>query len=151
MNFLLAVCGISFGLLAAAGVFTVFLAVGMIPRFAAKTKTIKYIRLYETMVILGTVIGGTSSLFQRYLSLEALLSAWGINKEIVLRIGKGITGIYGFFSGIFIGCLAMTIAEMLDTLPIFMRRIRLKSGLKQLIFAMALGKMLGSLFYFLWQ
>jgi len=53
----LAVTSCSFGLLAAAGVFTVLAAVGLVPRFAGKTHTGKKVILYEEMVIAGTIIG----------------------------------------------------------------------------------------------
>lgn len=148
---LLGVIGGSFGLLAAAGVFTVFVAVGMIPRFAGKTHTAKYIRLYEDMVIAGTIIGGTGSVFIRYFQLGTFLADMGCPQELMEAGGNIFTGVFGLFAGIFIGCLAITIAEMLDSIPIFMRRIRLKYGLKQFIYAMAVGKLVGSLLYFIWE
>lgn len=145
------VIGGSFGLLAAAGVFTVFVAVGMIPRFAGKTHTAKYIRIYEDMVISGTIIGGTGSVFIRYFQLGTSLADMGCSQELIKTGGNIFTGVFGLFAGIFIGCLAITIAEMLDSIPIFMRRIRLKYGLKQFIYAMAVGKLVGSLLYFIWE
>lgn len=148
---LLGVIGGSFGLLAAAGVFTVFVAVGMIPRFAGKTHTAKYIRIYEDMVISGTIIGGTGSVFIRYFQLGAFLADMGCSQELIRTGGNIFIGVFGLFAGIFIGCLAITIAEMLDSIPIFMRRIRLKYGLKQFIYAMAVGKLVGSLLYFIWE
>ena len=54
---LLIVTGASYGLLSAAGVFTVLVAVGLIPRFAGKTHTARYVLLYEEMVIFGTLAG----------------------------------------------------------------------------------------------
>jgi len=42
----------------------------------------------------------------------------------------------------------MAIAEMLDTIPIFARRIALRHGLGIIVSAMAVGKLAGSLFYF---
>ncbi len=42
----------------------------------------------------------------------------------------------------------MAIAEMLDSIPIFARRIGFRHGLGIAVIAMALGKMAGSLFYF---
>lgn len=44
---LLIAAGASYGLLSAAGVFTVLVAVGLIPRFAGKTHTAHYVLLYE--------------------------------------------------------------------------------------------------------
>ena len=55
--------GISFGVLAAAGVFTVFVAVGLVPRFAGETHTAKHVLLYEEMVVFGTIVGAFVSIF----------------------------------------------------------------------------------------
>ena len=56
--------------------------------------------------------------------------------------------LWGTFAGIFVGSLAMAIAEMLDTIPIFARRIALRHGLGIIVSSMAAGKLAGSLFYF---
>ena len=56
--------------------------------------------------------------------------------------------IFGLFSGMFIGCLALAIAEMLDSIPIFARRISFRHGLGWAILGMAAGKVCGSLYYF---
>jgi stage V sporulation protein AB len=52
------------------------------------------------------------------------------------------------FAGIFVGCIAIAIAEMLNTIPIFVRRIRLGRGLGITLLAVALGKTVGALLYF---
>ena len=62
---LLIFSGISFGLLSSAGVFTVFSAVGLVPRFAGKTHSAKRIFLYENMIILGTIVGGCASIWPK--------------------------------------------------------------------------------------
>ena len=43
----LAVLGVSFGMLASAGVFTVLVAVGLVPRFAGKTHTANKVLLMK--------------------------------------------------------------------------------------------------------
>jgi stage V sporulation protein AB len=50
---------------------------------------------------------------------------------------------------VFVGCISIALAEILDTFPIFTRRLKLKenSGLKLLI-SMAIGKTIGALLYF---
>ena len=63
---LLIVTGASYGLLSAAGVFTVLVAVGLIPRFAGKTHTARYVLLYEEMVIFGTLAGCFVTIFPEY-------------------------------------------------------------------------------------
>ena len=144
----LAVFGTSFGLLAAAGVFTVLVAVGIVPRFAGKTHTAGHVLLYEDMVIWGTVVGCIVSIFERYFHIGTRLFRMGVPFSVVQVGGNFVTGIIGLFSGMFIGCMALAIAEMLDSIPIFTRRIGFRHGLGIAICAMAAGKLAGSLMYF---
>ena len=62
----LGVCGLSFGLLASAGVFTVLVSVGLIPRFAGKMHVAKKVFALEEAVVFGTLTGGFCSVFGRY-------------------------------------------------------------------------------------
>jgi stage V sporulation protein AB len=143
------VLGFSFGMLAAAGVFTVLVAVGLVPRFAGKTHTANKAVLYEDMVIIGTIAGCFFSVFERYGLIgnfarerfPQLLGFWEAAGNVMLVL-------YGGFSGMFIGCLALAIAEMLDSIPIFSRRFSFRHGIGAAILAMAAGKLMGSLFYF---
>lgn len=134
---LLGVIGLSFGALAASGVLTVLLAVGLMPRYAGRMHEAKHILLFENMIILGTMCGTFVSLFNIYADGNGL----GL-LGLILRV------MYGFFSGIFVGTLAIAIAEMLDAFPVYFRRARIGSGLKWIIFAVALGKTVGGFLYF---
>jgi stage V sporulation protein AB len=136
-------------MLAAAGVFTVLVAVGLVPRFAGKTHTANKAVLYEDMVIGGTIIGCFLSVFERYglvglffrERMPQLTGLWEVMGNVMLVL-------YGGFSGMFIGCLALAIAEILDSIPIFARRFAFRHGIGIAILAMAAGKLMGSLFYF---
>ena len=55
---------------------------------------------------------------------------------------------FGLFCGMFVGCLALAIAEMLDSIPIFTRRISFRHGIGLVVLSMAAAKLCGSLFYF---
>lgn len=146
--FLILVGG-SYGLLAAAGVFTVLVAVGLVPRFAGKTHTAKKVFLYEEMVIFGTLVGGFFSVFSRYSQFGAFWQQHFPRLETLwLSLGTLFQGAFGIFSGMFIGCLALAIAEMLDSIPIFARRISFRHGIGFAILGMAAGKLCGSLLYF---
>lgn len=141
--------GLCYGLLAAAGVFTVLVAVGLVPRFAGKTHTATKVFLYEEMVVLGTLAGSFVTIFPEYCQMGAflqkklpgLIQLWN-------GLGLGIQAIFGLFSGMFIGCLALAIAEMLDSIPIFARRISFRHGIGLAILSMALGKLCGALLFF---
>lgn len=59
-----------------------------------------------------------------------------------------ILGAYGTAAGIFVGCTAVALAEILNTFPILFRRLYINRGLSGVMIAMALGKMAGSFYYF---
>ncbi len=145
----LVLLGGSYGLLAAAGVFTVLVAVGLVPRFAGKTHTAKKVFLYEEMVIFGTLAGGFLSIFPEYSQFAAFWQKHYPDLETLWTLlGTVFQAAFGIFSGMFIGCLALAIAEMLDSIPIFARRISFRHGIGLAILSMAVGKLCGSLFYF---
>ncbi len=148
-SLLLIFVGASYGLLSAAGVFTVFVAVGLVPRFAGKTHTAKYILLYEEMVVFGTLVGSGLSIFPEYFQVGAFLQRhFGLYQVVWDRLGELLQGIIGVSGGMFVGCLALAIAEMLDSIPIFTRRISFRHGIGLAVLGIALGKLSGSIFYF---
>ena len=63
--------------------------------------------------------------------------------------GSGLLGIFGLFSGIFVGCWAMALAEILNVFPVFMRRARIVRYIAAFTISIAVGKGLGAgLFFF---
>lgn len=141
--------GVSFGLLSAAGVFTVFSTVGLVPRFAGKTHSAKEIFLYENMIVLGTIVGSFVSMWPEvteagFLRLETVTGGTGFWQAVHFAV----LVIMGLFAGMFVGCFALSIAEMLDSIPIFTRRISFRKGIGLAICSVALGKIVGALFFF---
>lgn len=154
----LAVLGASAGFGVSGGVFTTLIAIGLVPRFAGKTHTAKHIFLYEEMVVFGTLVGGITTVFLPFIKVHEWSGDDWTSKGMFYEgffsgawypvVGTFCLLIYGLFAGIFVGCLALAIAEMLDSIPIFARRSKFRHGIGIVIFCMALGKTLGSLFYF---
>lgn len=148
----LGICGLSFGLLSSAGVFTVLASVGLIPRFAGKMHVAKKVFVLEEAVVFGTLFGGFFSVFSRYGEVGKFVLSrqiFGTETVVIWKIlGNGFLILWGFFAGIFVGCLALAIAEMLDSIPIFSRRVGFRHGLGLAIAATAFGKLIGSLLYF---
>lgn len=146
------ICGLSFGLLASAGVFTVLVSVGLIPRFAGKMHVAKKIFVLEEAVVFGTLTGGFFSLFSDWINIGKLVTTrqlLGANTDLIWKItGNIFLIIFGILAGMFVGCLALAIAEMLNSIPIFARRIGFRHGLGVAIAAAACGKLIGSLIYF---
>ena len=145
---LLGVVGLAGGLGVAGGVFTTLIAVGLIPRFAGKTHTAKHIFLYEEMVVCGTIFGGMISVFFPFLDIVDFACRVPFLREAYPYVGGLILVLFGLFAGIFVGCLALAIAEMLDSIPIFARRMKFRHGVGIVILCMAIGKTVGSLIYF---
>ena len=65
--------------------------------------------------------------------------------------GRPFLAAFGAFAGIFAGCWAMALAEILNVFPIFMRRAKVVRYLSAFIISMALGKGLGAFPLFLPQ
>lgn len=137
------------GLMVSGGVFTALFAPGLVPRFAGKTQTAQYILKYEDAVILGCILGGILSIFpfERLWERAAFMEPFFTSNIWRMIAGWGLSAA-GFFSGCFIGCVALAIAEMLDSIPIFARRIGFRKGLGIAVLSVALGKIVGSLLYF---
>ena len=149
----LGICALSFGLLSSAGVFTVLASVGLIPRFAGKMHVAKKVFALEEAVIFGTLTGGFFSVFGEWGNIGAYVlsrEVFGSNTAYIWQgIGHTVLIAGGLFAGMFVGCLAFAIAEMLDSIPIFSRRIGFRHGLGVAITAAAIGKVIGSILYFM--
>lgn len=131
---LLAIFGFGAGIGLAGGFFALLIALGIISRFAHQTKTGAYLWVYEMVVAAGGILGTAWYLY-----------SWKI------PVGELGLGIYGACAGIFVGAWAMALTEIIDTIPIFMRRIYLKKGLILTVWSLAIGHTVGSLLHiFLW-
>lgn len=128
---ILILLGIGGGAVISGAVFAFIAIIGVVPRLAEKTKTNEYILFYENAIILGGIFGVLTLMFDFY-----------------LPIGIIPTMMYGLFIGIFYGCLAVSLAEVLNVIPILTRRTMLNKGIKYFIIALALGKALGAIIYY---
>lgn len=129
---LLGALGLMFGAATSAGSFALLVTLEIVPRMAARTRTAGKVMTYETMITLGGITGCLLSLFP-FLRIPGI--GW-------------LTPLFGVAVGIFVGCQAVALAEILNVFPIMYRRLKLKKGLSLVLTAMALGKVAGSLFYF---
>ena len=136
---LLWIIGISSGIMVSAGVFTVLFVVGLVPRFAGRTDTARCEIFYEECQIFGAILADVLSVFPVKGSL-------GSSPNLLLTV---LLSLIGIFAGIFVGCLSIALAEVLDGIPIFARRVKLKMGVSIAVLAVALGKIAGSLVYFI--
>ena len=132
----LAIIGFAGGVSVAAGTFALITALGIIPRLASRMGVAEHVYKLESAIVLGGTIG-------------SLLSVY----HFPMRIGDVGIIICGLFAGIFVGCLSMALAEAIRVFPILCQRINLNYGIYLLIFMMAAGKALGTLYqmYFEWN
>ncbi len=143
-QFLLALLGLSFGVFTAGGVFTTVIVVALVPRFAARFHTAYKIFLYEEWIVAGAIAGG---IFGVYSHLWPVV-LWEARSAAIRWAGIAGVILFGFFTGMFVGCLALAIEEMLGGIPVFARRVHLRRGLGVIILAIAIAKLSGSLYYF---
>ena len=132
-NVIYAIIGLCGGLLVAGGLFAFLALVGVVTRLAAGTTTAKYIMFYEDMSLLGCVTGN-------------LLFLYGFP----LELGNIFLGLYGMGAGVFTGCLAAALAEVVNMMPVLSERVGLKKGMTGIMTMFAAGKLVGSLFGLLW-
>lgn len=127
----LGLVGLASGFAVSAGVFAFIISVGVVPRMIGKTRTVKDVLIYENIILLGGTFGNLFSLFE-----------WKVPLGVPLLI------LFGVSAGVFTGCLAIALAEILNSFPIMFRRIGIKEGLGWMIFFMAMGKTMGSLYFY---
>lgn len=131
----LAVIGLSAGVAVAGGLFSFVVELGVVADFADRTHTGNRICLYEDCVAFGGILGNVFFLFGQDLRLEGILAG------VVLAV-------FGALAGIFTGCWAMALAEVLNVYPVFMRRFGIARYLTAFVISVAVGKGVGTLLFF---
>ena len=129
----LVLIGLAAGGMVAAGIFAFIVMLGVFTRLAARTRTSQYTSVYENAIILGGTVGNILFIYEPHIPLYHF----------------GLL-IFGLFAGIFVGCLAMALAEVLKVFPILVKRVGLVEGLPIVLIAVASGKLVGSLMQFIY-
>lgn len=125
--------GLGAGGVVAGGTVAFITIIGVVPIMAYRTKTPYFMMWYENAVILGSIAG-------------SLFTFW----QVPLPIGPVVTIVLFFAFGIFIGVFIIALAEILDVFPILNRRIRIRKGITVIVISLALGKLVGSLCYWIY-
>ena len=131
---ILGILGLLFGIGVAAGVFALVASLGMVPRMAGKTSVAAYVPALENALIFGGIFGCILAIFP----------------QLPFQVGTWFLVLYGLACGVFLGCLSVALAEVLNVFPVLFRRANLKNGLGFLITTFAAGKTVGGLIYFFW-
>ena len=119
---ILVVLGLSAGVAAAGGLFSFIVGLGVVSEFADRTHTGDCVLLYEESIALGGIFGNLFYLF-----------------PVTIPYGQIFVPIFGVFGGIFVGCWAMTLAEILNIFPIFIRRVKILRAIPYIIAGIAFG------------
>ncbi len=125
--------GLVSGMTIAAGTFAFIMIIGVVPRLVGKCHRAAGTMLFENMIISGAIIG----------------CIWSLFPDVRIPFGHVTLLFFGLSAGIFVGCIALALAEILDTYPILFRRLHMKQGLVPIVFSVAIGKMCGAFYYFL--
>lgn len=124
--------GITAGASTSGGVFAFLMKIGVYPRMIGSSHTIRLLKFYEWMIILGIICGG---IYTEYPGLT-------------LHAGYWFVVLWGTCAGMYVGCVSAALAEVLGAFPVLFRRLKVESGMSLYMVMMALGKMSGSFWYF---
>lgn len=124
--------GLMSGFAVAGGTFALFIALSIVPRIIGKSSTAQQIFRYENAIMAGGVLGNIATVYT----------------NIRIPLGSPFLILYGLCSGVQVGCLVMALSEIMNVFPIIFRRMKLKIGMSWVITAMAVGKVVGGLWYF---
>ena len=132
--------GLIFGCATAAGVIALLTTLGVVPRMIARFEVANAIIPCECAIGIGGIVGCITSLGNRGapMLIGGSPSLWQ----------NAFLALVALCCGIYVGCQAMALAEILNTFPILFRRTKLQMGLRFCILFIALGKLVGSLWYF---
>ena len=135
-HILIGLLAIACGIAVSAGTFAFILVIGVVPRMIKKNNMGNHIFEIENSIVFGVMVGAIFSVFE-----------WEARFPISW-MAHVMGAIYGLAAGIFVGCIAVALAEILNTFPILFRRLYINRGLSWVMIAMAFGKLAGSMYYF---
>ncbi|MBD1372963.1 stage V sporulation protein AB [Hazenella sp. IB182357] len=128
----LIIIGLASGFVVGSGFVAFITVLDIVPRLAQITRTYHSIRSYEYGISLGV-----------------LVFTWLDFFNVVLGFPILMTSFIGASMGIFVGMLAAALTEVVNVIPITVKRLHMQRYLTYLLMAMALGKVVGSLFEWL--
>lgn len=149
-NILLVIIGVGAGIFTAAGAVTVITVVGMVPRFATRTSTENRLRHYENCIFWGIVTGNLCSMYGSFIVRIKPLQGYYRWAENHCYLPLLFIFLYGVIIGVYVGCIALSIAEMTEAIPIMTEKLKYTAmaGVGGIILAIAAGKFFGVIFFF---
>lgn len=115
------------------GAYAAFITlIKLFPRLIQLTETNRSLKLYEDMYIAG-----------------GLLASVIYFTDYSIKLGKISLAVLGIFLGAFIGLFSSALAETLNVIPVIQKKFKLRRKEQAIRAALLLGKVSGSLYYFL--
>ena len=115
------------GVAISGGYFAFISMIGIFPKLLEKVKGARHYMLIECLLAYGA-------------SLANLLYVFNIPFHITW-VGYTVVCLFG---GIFVGCLAGALTEVLNVIPIALRRFSVRRNMPYVIYGLAAGKLVGS-------
>ncbi|NLL81571.1 MAG: stage V sporulation protein AC [Tissierellia bacterium] len=135
MNYILPIVSSFSGGLVAGGAFISFVTLlEIFPRLMQFTNTDKYQMLYESIYILSTIAFTILYFSDFYIRLNSILVV-----------------IIGLLFGVYLGLFSSALAEILNVLPVILKKIKIKRNMKFVFYSLAIGKVAGALYYFIFK
>lgn len=132
METIASIAAFSSGVVTGGAFAAVIALVKFLPRLVNLTETHEHLHLFENLFISGT-----------FLFTIAYFVDFYIQTNIVLII------ILGLIFGVFLGMFNAALAETLNVIPIISKKFKVKKNLKTIFYSLVIGKVLGSIYYFL--
>ncbi|KPU27981.1 hypothetical protein TR13x_01135 [Caloranaerobacter sp. TR13] len=129
---LLTLIGFSGGIVIGSAFIAVIVLLNIIPSLAKMSHTEKFINIYEKVMVLSVVVITLLDFF-----------------DVTLKINEIYLIPIGLIMGIFIGILAAALAEVINVVAVFERRVKIKDYIIYILIAIAIGKTVGSLIQWL--
>jgi stage V sporulation protein AB len=127
-EWLAAGAGLAWGITVGSGFLALLSVLDVLPRLVQLTRSKRYLTYYEWALTTGACASTLVEIFR----LQMHLPVW-------------VAGLWGLFAGVFVGMVAGALTEVLNVLPILVRRLQLQEALPVLVSAMVIGKILGCL------
>lgn len=122
------------GGVAAGGALAAFITlIKLIPRLLELTATENFVKLYENVFALGSIVFTVLYFGDFSFALPNICAAP-----------------IGVIIGIFIGLFSSALAEVLNVIPAMSKKLKIKNELKYIIYALMLGKVCGSFYFWIY-
>ena len=133
MNYLILILSSLGGGVLVGGAYAAFITlIKLFPRLIQLTETNRYLKLYEDIYIAG-----------------GFLASFVYFSDYSIKLGKIGALIMGVILGSFIGLFSSALAETLNVIPIIVQKFKLSRKENAIKAALLIGKVTGSLYYFI--